>query len=152
MNGTFLKVLMRMCLLISNFSSCSKSILRSVGEIFESVLEVLEFFSRVKMRYSWIIQSVENALIFKALFPGCQHGVGQRVSLRGAVVGCAELCHVWQISISRHRLIKTRPLPWIWRSIDGKTKKWSIFGMDWHTECLSDEGRVTNAPKLKKKI
>ena len=25
-------------------------------------------------------------MIFKALFPGCQHGVGERVSLRGAVL------------------------------------------------------------------
>ena len=32
-----------------------------------------------------IIGGVEHALIFEALFRGCQHCVGERVSLRGAV-------------------------------------------------------------------
>ena len=59
-----------------------------VGEIFEGVLKVLTFFFRVKVGCSWIIKGVEHALIFKALFPGCQHGVGERVSLRGAVICC----------------------------------------------------------------
>ena len=31
------------------------------------------------------VGGVEHALIFKALFPGCQHIVGERMSLRGAV-------------------------------------------------------------------
>ena len=37
------------------------------------------------MRCFRIIEGVEHAAIFEALFPGCQHGVGKRVSLRGAV-------------------------------------------------------------------
>ena len=37
------------------------------------------------MRCSWIIKGVEHALNTKALFPGCQHGVGERVLLREAV-------------------------------------------------------------------
>ena len=46
---------------------------------------MLTFFSRVKGGGSWIIKGVEHALIFKALFQGCQHGVAERVSLRGEV-------------------------------------------------------------------
>ena len=47
---------------------------------------MLASFSRVKVRCSWIMKSVEHALIFMALFPGCEHGVGERASLlRGAV-------------------------------------------------------------------
>ena len=69
----------------------SKSILRSVGEIFEGVLEVLIFFYRVKVGCPWIIKGVEHALIFKALFPGCQNGVDERVSLRGVVLSGALL-------------------------------------------------------------
>ena len=57
-------MMMRMCLRISNFSSCSKSILRSVEGTFEGVLEVLEYFSRVKMSCFRIIKGVEHALIF----------------------------------------------------------------------------------------
>ena len=32
----------------------------------------------------WIIKCVEHALVFKGLFPKYQHGVGERVSLKGA--------------------------------------------------------------------
>ena len=42
---------------------------------------MLEFFGEVFL----IIGGVEHTLIFKALFLGFQHGVGERVSLRGAV-------------------------------------------------------------------
>ena len=40
----------------------------------------------VKVSCSWIIKGAEHTLIFKALYPGCQHGVAERVSLRGAVI------------------------------------------------------------------
>ena len=43
---------------------------------------VLEKFSR---KFP-IIGGVEHALIFEVLFRGCQHGVGERVSVRGAVL------------------------------------------------------------------
>ena len=59
---------MRMCLIILIFLGCSRSVVS------------------VKVRYSWIIEGLEHALIFKAFFPGCQHVVGERVSLRGAVI------------------------------------------------------------------
>ena len=42
------------------------------------------------MRCFKIIEGVVHTLIFEALFPGCQHGVGERVSLRGAVNKSAE--------------------------------------------------------------
>ena len=45
---------------------------------------MLDFFSRVFGEVFLIIGGVENALISKAFFLGCQHGVGERVSLRGA--------------------------------------------------------------------
>ena len=46
--------------------------------------EVLEKFSRVFGEVFLIIGG-ERALIFKAPFPGCQHSVCEKVSLRGSV-------------------------------------------------------------------
>ena len=46
---------------------------------------MLEFFFRVFGEVFLIIGGVEHALIFEVLFRGCQHGVGERVSQRGAV-------------------------------------------------------------------
>ena len=46
---------------------------------------MLEFFSRVFGEVLLIIGGVEQALLFKAFFQGCQHGVGEKVLLRGAV-------------------------------------------------------------------
>ena len=46
---------------------------------------MLAFFSRGQVRCFSIIEGVEHAAIFEALFLGCQHGVGERVSLRRAV-------------------------------------------------------------------
>ena len=36
--------------------------------------------------FLWNIEGVQHAAIFYRFFWGCQHGVGERVSLRGAVV------------------------------------------------------------------
>ena len=47
---------------------------------------MLEFFSRVFGEVFLIIGGVEQALIFEVLFRMCQHGVGERVSLKGAVI------------------------------------------------------------------
>ena len=46
---------------------------------------MLEFFSRVFGEVFLFIRGFEHALIFKDLFLGCQHGIGERVSLREAV-------------------------------------------------------------------
>ena len=50
--------------------------------------EVLEKFSRVFGEVFLIIGGVEHALVFKAPFQGCQHGVCEKVSLRGLLMYC----------------------------------------------------------------
>ena len=86
----FFRVLVRMCLLIPwffmfqiYFAQCWKHFSRMFSRCWH-------FFQGFKMVCSWIIKSVEHALTFKALFPGCQHGVGERVRS-----GPMEMCHSW---------------------------------------------------------
>ena len=55
------------------------------AQCWTNILGCLRGVVSVKVRCSWIIKGVVHALIFKALFPGCQHSVGERVSLRGEV-------------------------------------------------------------------
>ena len=69
-----LKVLVRISLII----------FKTIFYVPNSFCEVLEKFSRVFGEVFLIIGG-ERALIFKAPFPGCQHSVCEKVSLRGSV-------------------------------------------------------------------
>ena len=52
---------------------------------FEGVLEVLGFFTGGLKVFFLIIEGVKDAASSEVLFRGCQHGVCERLSLRGAV-------------------------------------------------------------------
>ena len=54
---------------------------QGVGEVLDEILKVFNTFRC----FLWNIEDVQKATIFDRFFWGCQHGVDERVSVRGAV-------------------------------------------------------------------